>query len=169
MIQKLQLKQYKIKRLLLITVLLLTMSQLGYSQTFSKKEVYPQVLPSRDGVIISNLQVRELARVIQTNEVLENEISLYKKLTNQQDTLTYYNELHIEKLDSLVSNIDKKYYIVFNEYNKITIEYMKVEKEKTKLQSENTEIKKDKKILTRKLWYHRIGIGLVTIALIVFS
>lgn len=131
--------------------------------------MYPQVLPSRDGVIFSNVQVRELAKVVQTNELLEKEIDLYKTLTYQQDTLTYYNELHISRLDSLVLNIDKKYSVVFNEYNKISTDYMRLEKENTKLQNENAAVKKDKKTLKRKLWYHRIGIGLVAVAVIIFS
>lgn len=128
-----------------------------------------QVLPNRDGVVFSNNQVREIARVIQTNEALNNEVNLYRKLVSQQDTLGHYSDLQIEKMDSVIVNIDKKFGIVFNEYNKLSIEFLEIERKNNQLTNKNDKLTSDNRKLKRRVWVQRIVGILGLTAVIIFN
>lgn len=128
-----------------------------------------QVLPNRDGVVFSNNQVREIARVIQTNEALNNEVNLYKKLVGQQDTLGHYSDLQIERMDSVIVSIDKKFGIVFKEYNKLSIEFLEIERKNNQLTNKNNKLTSDNKKLKRRVWVQRIVGILGLTAVIIFN
>lgn len=127
---------------------------------------YPQILPNNKAVAFSNPQVREIARVIESNTYLKDELKTYKEIVGKQDTLNMYSNFKILKLDSLVIAIDKKFGVVYREYNKVLSTNTKLESDNLSLTRVNKGLKETNKKLNRTLWVQRV-FGAVALATII--
>lgn len=123
------------------------MNLCGLSQLSSSKEIYPQVIQSRDGVLIAYTprQNKELARVIDEYNLAIEGIMDYKSLVEDYKKLNELNNQEVTKLDSLVVVIDRKFGLAEKEVWRLQDVIEISEKNNIKLKEENKDLRKGRR------------------------
>lgn len=109
--------------------------------------MYPQVIQSRDGVLIAYTprQNKELARVIDEYNLAIEGIMDYKSLVDDYKKLNELNNQEVTKLDSLVVTIDRKFGLAQKEVWRLQDAIEISEKNNIKLKDENKDLKKSRR------------------------
>jgi hypothetical protein len=119
----------------------------GLSQTSSSKETYPQIIQSRDGVVIAYTprQNKELARLVEEYNLAIEVVLDYKSLVDDYRKLNDLNNQEVTKLDSLVIVVDKKFGLAQKEVWRLQESLEISEKNNKKLTEENKHLRKGRR------------------------